>query len=97
MLVKTDHQAHLEGILTVEEVPAVYQQSLEWKTSELPSSIDLSRLEKTDSSAVALLLEWQSWAHTQNKVIKFLNPPDSLRTIAGLSQVDSLLGWTAKE
>ena len=84
----------LNGALTADEVPELFAQSQRWKTSALPSQIDLSALNKTDSSAVALLLEWQSWAKAQGQHIEFLNPPDTLRTIAGLSQVESLLGWS---
>ena len=79
----------LDGALTADEVPQVFAQTLHWKTGTLPSRIDLASLNKADSSAVALLLEWQSWATAQGQRIEFLNPPDTLRTIAGLSQVDS--------
>ncbi|MEM7053720.1 MAG: hypothetical protein AAF446_04140 [Pseudomonadota bacterium] len=39
-------------------------------------------------------MEWQSWAQVRGQNIDFLNPPDTLRTIASLSQVESLLGWS---
>jgi ABC-type transporter Mla MlaB component len=87
----------LEGRLTVDEVPEVYRRHLDWKDDGLPQTIDLSGLEATDSSAVALLLEWLSWARAHDKEIQFDNPPDGLRTIAGLSQVDELLGWKKDE
>lgn len=83
----------LEGRLTVDEVPRVYDERLGWKKKGLPEVIDLSGLEATDSSAVALLLEWQSWARKAGGSIRFEHPPEALRTIAGLSQVDVLLGW----
>ena len=90
----TESEFKLQGALTVEQVPEAYARSLSWKTGAIPSSIHLGELEQTDSSAVALLLEWQSWARARNEVIEFLNPPETLRTIAGLSQVDRLLGWS---
>lgn len=86
----------LEGRLTVDEVPAVYREHQHWKTAGLPGSIDLSGLEASDSSAVALLLEWMSWARELDSEVRFENPPEALRTIAGLSQVDKLLGWNDK-
>ena len=85
---------NLQGALTSDEVPQLFAQSQRWNTAALPASIDLSAVEKSDSSAIALLLEWQAWAQARGKQIEFLNPPDSLRTIAGLSQVESLLGWS---
>jgi len=83
----------LEGRLTVDEVPAVYRQHQDWEKDGPPAVVDLSSLEATDSSAVALLLEWSSWARAHDSEIRFDNPPEALRTIAGLSQVDTLLGW----
>jgi len=83
----------LEGPLTVDEVPSVYREHLDWKNDGPPHVFDLSGLEATDSSAVALLLEWLSWARALGAEVRFENPPEALRTIAGLSQVDTLLGW----
>lgn len=86
-------RVRLSGDLTVDEVPAVYRQSKAWLDRGLPRSIELSALEATDSSAIALLLEWAEWARTRGREIEFLDPPEGLRTIAGLSQVGPLLGW----
>ncbi len=83
----------LSGDLTVDEVPAVYRQSLQWLDTALPHTIDLSALKATDSSAIALLLEWAEWARARALEIEFTDPPEGMRTIAGLSQVGPLLGW----
>ncbi|HKL53640.1 MAG TPA: STAS domain-containing protein [Wenzhouxiangellaceae bacterium] len=87
----------LEGRLTVDEVPTVYREHQDWEEDGPPAVVDLSSLEATDSSAVALLLEWLSWARAHDTEISFDNPPEALRTIAGLSQVDILLGWKKDE
>ncbi|MCA1779092.1 MAG: STAS domain-containing protein [Xanthomonadaceae bacterium] len=87
----------LEGRLTVDEVPGVYHEHLEWKDEGLPATIDLSGLQATDSSTVALLLEWLSWARRAGQALKLENPPDALLTIAGLSQVNDILGWENAE
>lgn len=83
----------LEGRLTVDEVPSVYREHLEWKDDGVPESIDLSGLEATDSAAIALLLEWKHWARQAGGDVRFEKPPEALQTIAGLSHVDKLLGW----
>lgn len=88
-------RVRLRGDLTVDEVPGVYRQSKEWLDTGLPRCIELSALESTDSSAIALLLEWAEWARSRGQEIEFLDPPEGLRTIAGLSQVGPLLGWEA--
>lgn len=89
-------RVRLRGDLTVNEVPAMYRQSRTWLNSGVPAAIDLSALDATDSSAVALLLEWAEWAVRQDRRIEFLDPPEGLRTIAGLSQVGPLLGWESR-
>jgi len=83
----------LTGRLTVDEVPSVYREHLNWKDNGVPASIDLSSIELSDSSAVALLLEWLSWARQAGDKVRFENPPENLQTLAGLSQADRLLGW----
>lgn len=93
----TEAEFKLQGALTAHEVPAIYTQSLGWKTGAIPSTIRLGEIDRADSSAIALLLEWQSWAQARNVVIEFLDPPDTLRTIASLSQVDGLLGWSQNQ
>jgi len=86
-------RVRLSGTLTVDEVPEIYRQSLAWKDQGLPTSIELEGLELTDSSAVALLLEWAEWACQSDQDIEFRNPPEGLRTIAGLSNLEPLLDW----
>ena len=86
---------HLSGDLTAREVTAIYARSLAWRVAgALPAVIDLAGVKRTDSSALALLLEWQSWAHSRGTDIEFADPPRALRTFASLSEVSSLLGWS---
>jgi len=89
-----DQTIRLTGSLTLDEVPTVYERYLEWRENGTPAVIDLSGLEASDSSAVALLLEWLGWARASDREIRFENPPEALRTLAGLSQADEILGWT---
>ena len=87
----------IEGDLTSDEVPAVWARHRSWRESGLPDVIDLSGVGHADSAGVALLLEWLAWARRQERSLRFDNAPDSLRTIASLSQVDGLLGWKETE
>jgi ABC-type transporter Mla MlaB component len=83
-------QTALSGDLTVREVPAAWQQL----AADLPSEVDLGSVERIDSSALALLLELKALAEAGNREIAFTRPPETLRTIARLTQVEQLLGWT---
>lgn len=76
------------------EVPAVHKTHLDnLRAGKLPEQVDLSELDRTDSSALALLLEWQAYARARGRRIKFTYPPQSLEMLARLSQTDALLGW----
>ena len=83
----------LQGALTSREVPALYRQSRSWQHDGLPELIDLANIVRADSSALALLLEWRSWADAAEHDIRFINVPRSLCVLASLSQISQLLGW----
>ncbi|HEX4881724.1 MAG TPA: STAS domain-containing protein [Porticoccaceae bacterium] len=88
-------QLCLDGEFTVEAVTACYGQSLPWRRAgKLPAVVDLAAVTRIDSSALALLLEWQSWARARGATIEFRQPPAALRTFASLSAASELLGWT---
>ena len=89
----SDGQLSLSGAMTSREVPDLYQQSLSWATDALPRVIDLSAVERADSSALALLLEWRSWADAAKRELRIINVPRSLCVMASLSQIETLLGW----
>lgn len=87
----------ISGPLTAREVPGLHAESRAQREREgLPSEIDLGAVEATDSSALALLLEWLSWARQGGELV-FLDPPSSLRVIAELSDAHTLLGWAESE
>lgn len=85
----------LGGRLTSREVPQLYRDSVEWQREGLPEIIDLAGVERADSSALALLLEWRSWAEAAGTEIRIINVPRSLCVMASLSQIGQLLGWRA--
>lgn len=85
----------LDGDFTAAAVTACYDDSVPWRRSgKLPAVVDLAAVARIDSSALALLLEWQSWARAQGATIEFHHPPAALRTFASLSAASALLGWT---
>jgi phospholipid transport system transporter-binding protein len=55
------------------------------------SSFDLSGVQRCDSSAVALLLAWQRAAREQGLQLQVHGIPASLRSLAALYGVDSLI------
>ncbi len=94
MTARDDTAFNLDGELTAAQVAVIHRQTRSaCKSGQIPERIDLGKVTRTDSSALGLLLEWQSCAHEQGRSIEFANPPESLQVLAGLSQVGELLGW----
>ncbi len=84
----------LSGDLTAREVPDRYAESLAWQHQQsLPVVVDLTAVRRTDSSALALLLEWRAWAKARGEEMAFRNPPAALQTVASLSAASELMGW----
>lgn len=95
----TDHEdtIRLEGRLTAGEVADLdkrHRRRFDGRSP--PGTVCLEKVESGDSSALALLLEWQARAQLAGRQIRFEDPPESLRVIARLTGVAPLLGW-AKE
>lgn len=89
-----EERLELSGNLTVREVPGIWRQHRpQFRSGTIPQTVDLDAVDRTDSSALALLLEWSSMAKEHNRNIQFTNPPESLRVIARLTEVEELLGW----
>lgn len=92
----TDHDdtIKLEGVLTAREVARLEgRHRARFEGQAPPTAVDLSEVESGDSSALALLLEWQSSARRSGRKIRFEHPPESLQVIARLTGVSPLLGW----
>jgi phospholipid transport system transporter-binding protein len=91
----TDTAFSLTGQLTMEQVPGVYKDHRSAiSRGQFPDRIDLSGVERSDSSALALLLDWQAKAAARGRRIEFSNPPESLMVLASLTQASELLGWS---
>lgn len=91
----TSDTVTLDGVLTAREVAELerrYRGRFDGRRA--PRVVNLAGVASGDSSALALLLEWQSRAGSE---IRFDQPPESLRVIARLTGVDRLLGWAAND
>lgn len=83
----------LKGQLNFKTVPQLWSEnraslfSDEAETLEL----DLSQLGRSDSSGLALLVEWYREAGLQNKKIVFFNLPSQMYDIARISGLNEIL------
>jgi len=86
------------GDLTLKTVRKIYAESLKFAGQEtLPVEFDLAKVGHIDSAGMALLLEWQSWAHHHGHHFRFSNAPDHLIKIATLSDAEHLLDLHPKD
>jgi phospholipid transport system transporter-binding protein len=53
--------------------------------------IDLAGITQSDSSGLALLIEWLSVARQVNRTVRYVNMPAQLHQLARLSDVEELL------
>lgn len=84
----------LEGRLDAAQVAAIERRYRErFAHAGPPAIVSLAGIEAGDSSALALLLDWQARAHEHGRHIRFDQPPESLRVIARLTGIAPLLGW----
>ena len=56
--------------------------------------VDLSAVEETDSSALAVLFGWLRGAQEQGKTLRFFSPPASMISLASLYSVSETLPLT---
>lgn len=88
----------LSGRLRADEVARLeHTHAARFRSGSLPGAISLAAVEEADSSALALLLEWQAQARARGQALRFEEPPESLRVIARLTGVAPLLGWPESE
>ena len=85
----------VEGEMTIETVPAMVQALAPHLKKGGVQNVDLSKVSEVDSSAVALLLEWQRQAGADGSSLCWLNVPSSLENLAKLYGVQELLPLAA--
>ena len=79
------------GDLDFESVPDVLDQSRRFLDRCDDASIDLAAVSRVDSAALALVIEWLAMAREKNNGLRILHPPEKLRALAKISEIDSLL------
>jgi phospholipid transport system transporter-binding protein len=81
----------VSGHLDADSVVAVLKEShhrfAEWTTLD----IDLSGVAQSDSSGLALLLEWLRLSRIAERTIRFHNLPPQISALAKISEVEELV------
>jgi phospholipid transport system transporter-binding protein len=91
MITRDGSRMALSGPVTLANVAAVLEEGRS-HVQDGVATVDLGGVTEMDSALLALLLAWLREAKSRERALAFANPPQSLRTIARLYGVDSLLG-----
>ena len=82
----------LGGAVTVATVTALRAEGLQaFAGSAGAIEVDLGQVERADSGALALLIDWLAWARAAGRAMKFSALPAALLALARLSDVEELL------
>ncbi|MCU7835223.1 MAG: STAS domain-containing protein [gamma proteobacterium symbiont of Taylorina sp.] len=83
----------IKGELNFQSVPELWLQNKEELFNEQDRilEIDFSQLNRSDSSGLALLLEWYREAEQKGKKITFINLPEQMIHMAEVCGLDDVL------
>lgn len=80
----------LTGDITFDTVASLADYSAGWRGTD-PANVDLSEIGATDSSAVALLLDWANESRGSGQVLRITGVPERLRDLVRVHGVAPLL------
>lgn len=88
----------LKGQLNFDSVAGLWNENktLLFDDESHNLEIDLSQLGRSDSSGLALLVEWYREAELRNKKITFLNLPAQMYDMARISSLNDILPLVQK-
>lgn len=96
--ISSDDSAELSGDLTFNTVKDLATEAEKlFGVSESIKQLDLSAVERVDSSGLALLLEWQASAKKRGALLQILHAPADLVSLAKLCEAEELLQLKARE
>jgi phospholipid transport system transporter-binding protein len=84
-------RARVNGVLHFTTVTALLRSGSEAIANGRAAVIDLAGVKDSDSSGLALLIEWLSIARAERKNLRYENIPVQLHQLARLSDVEELL------
>jgi phospholipid transport system transporter-binding protein len=89
---ESDTRVRLQAPLRFATVSALQRRGLELIDAAGPElTIDLSGVSSADSAGLALLIDWLARARAGHKTLHYADPPEALRALARLSDVEPLI------
>jgi phospholipid transport system transporter-binding protein len=84
-------RSRVSGVMHFTTVTALLAAGIEAIENGRAAVIDLSEVKDSDSSGLALLIEWLSVAKDANRTLRYENIPVQLQQLARLSEVEELV------
>jgi phospholipid transport system transporter-binding protein len=81
----------VQGDLDFHSITAVWDRIQKLPHGRSPLNVDLAQVGRSDSSGVALLVEWLRLAQARQQEIRFVNTPEQMRAIIRVAELDDLL------
>lgn len=85
-----DGQFPVSGVLDATTVTAILKRSRDLFVDVQVIQIDLGGVTESDSSGLALLIEWLRLAQQRRQKITFSNVPQQIEALARISEVEDL-------
>ena len=82
---------HIKGNLSFTTVPIAYEKTRDCFKQGQHVQVDLNEVQRADSAAMALILEWYRLAREHNGRITLNNIPTMLKKIASFSDLEELV------
>lgn len=89
--VQEGERSRVVGVLHFTTVTALLHVGSDAIANGRAAIIDLSGVKDSDSSGLALLIEWLSIARAESRSLRYENIPTQLHQLARLSDVEELL------
>jgi phospholipid transport system transporter-binding protein len=81
----------LDGRMTFGTAGQILRESEDLFEPHTRIEVSLAGVTASDSAALALMLEWITWANHTVREISFTDVPEKINAIAKVTEVDSLL------
>lgn len=86
-----NNQFFISGDLNFSNVMSVYEKSLPQLNQSPECHFNFSQLTSSDSSGIALIIEWVKLAKRHHKPIKFVQLSQDLMSLAKAARLDTLI------
>jgi len=81
----------VQGALDFDSVPELLRQSIQQFGTDKDLVLDLSGVTRANSAGLVLLIEWRRRARAPGRRVTIRNAPVSLRNLARVSELESVL------